>query len=405
MKTLKRVVAVLVSFFLLTPLPLPYAATRQVVEEDLARGTGTLTSGGVTGNRINLGTFTFPQDNVTPGDSTNLYKVATATPYTLMYIDGTGTLQFLAFTGTNQCVTVTGPTGALALGPCGGVASLDNTTMDGTEVGQTDPDLGTFTVLRATEQASVDNNAPIKIGTHWRLVYDSTNKQMLFDTPETASFDTSTPMFAVRFNKDNNSLSPAQSLVQIYDYITSLFKLDSSGNLTILGTLLAAQLETPCNPADNECYQNTLNAGPPADNTAGNCGFDNTANAWGCWGNDNTFQRYAAQMPFSFTIPAYSASDDNVVSWPAHANLLLTQLTCRTQGTDNVTVTLYECDSSAANCATTGLSVVATSTPATDSSASNGSIDENDWINVSLSSLQGTATAVNCSVRYAITGQ
>jgi len=88
--------------------------------------------------------------------------------------------------------------------------------------------------------------------------------------------------------------------------------------------------------------------------------------------------------------------------WKADQAQTLTRLDCMTGGTDNVTITLYECASDGSTCVTTGLSVAATSAGASDTSASNGSIDADDWVRVYVESIVGAASYVTCSVRYTV---
>jgi len=214
------------------------------------------------------------------------------------------------------------------------------------------------------------------------------------------------------------------------------------GPVTVDNEVTATQFNS--SGSDNTHFINVANTGPPnsGTETLGDCYFDNTSTAWLCWDGDSWeppafstishganptidgegeagvdttadqlvyFGAAARVLTYQhtkdFVIYGYSASHDNVVKWKADTNQTLTQLDCITGGTDNVTVTLYECDANAANCTTTGLVAAATSTNANDSSASNGAIDVNDWIVASLSSLQGTATSVACTVRYVITRQ
>ena len=88
--------------------------------------------------------------------------------------------------------------------------------------------------------------------------------------------------------------------------------------------------------------------------------------------------------------------------WKADQAQTLTRMDCMTGGSDNVTITLFECDGNGATCSTTGLVVAATSAGASDTSASNGDIDADDWVRVYVESIQGSATYVTCSVRYTV---
>ena len=74
-------------------------------------------------------------------------------------------------------------------------------------------------------------------------------------------------------------------------------------------------------------------------------------------------------------------------------------------GTDNVTVTLLECNSSGDSCVSGGASVVATNAGASDTSFTDAAIDEDDWVQVTFGSVQGTASFLSCTVRYVVTRQ
>jgi len=178
----------------------------------------------------------------------------------------------------------------------------------------------------------------------------------------------------------------------------------TGGPATFDNEVTAAQFSTTA--ADGEHFINVANTTAPTDNvTLGDCYYDNSAasKTWLCY-NGSAWVEPTVHTK-DFVIYGYSASHDNVVRWKADSVQTLTQLDCITGGSDNVTVTLYECDGNAANCSTTGLSVAATSSNASDATASNGSIDAGDWIRASLTSLAGSATSVACTVRYLVTRQ
>jgi len=177
-----------------------------------------------------------------------------------------------------------------------------------------------------------------------------------------------------------------------------------TGGMTCTGEIVAASFATTA--ADGEHVINVANSTAPTDNVAdGDCYYDNSAasKTWLCY-NGSAWVEPTVHTK-DFVIYGYSASHDNVVRWKADSAQTLTRLDCITGGADNVTVTLYECDGNAANCSTTGLVSAATSSNVSDTSASNGSIDADDWIKASLSSLAGTASSVACTVRYLVTRQ
>jgi NaMN:DMB phosphoribosyltransferase len=109
---------------------------------------------------------------------------------------------------------------------------------------------------------------------------------------------------------------------------------------------------------------------------------------------DNTATITVNKETKSFVIKAYTAADDNVVRWKAGSAMTLQKLYCDTGGTDTVTITLYN------GSTTTGLVVAATSSGATDSSASAPNVAVDDMLKFSLSSLQGTGTSVACTLTY-----
>lgn len=182
--------------------------------------------------------------------------------------------------------------------------------------------------------------------------------------------------------------------------------------------LTAPQIDTTCSYADNNCFVNVGVASPPACTTERemNSVFDNTTGAWvtcrgGSWVSatatsvawDNVSDKPALAQVKDFVLKGYSVESDNTtLLWKADQAQTLTALDCMTGGTDNVNVTLYECASDGGTCSTTGLTVTATSAGAADTSASNGSIDADDWVRVYLDTIQGTATYVSCRVKYTV---
>ena len=99
--------------------------------------------------------------------------------------------------------------------------------------------------------------------------------------------------------------------------------------------------------------------------------------------------------------------NDNTLLFRADTDITITRLDCiidpsEDAGTDNVTVTYYECNSNGDSCSLTGASVIATNITASDTSFVNASIDNTDWVSVGFSSIEGSPTNLNCTLVYTV---
>jgi hypothetical protein len=228
-------------------------------------------------------------------------------------------------------------------------------------------------------------------------------------------------------------------------------------NVSILGTISKAGVlqfnevyadlfSSTCNPADNECYVNAYNAGSPAQDNVGTCGFSGAGDAWGCW-TTSGFVTYGTGS--GGTIPAgddvvvdaageiavdTTADTDQFLYYTSAVNVLtpletkgftiysptadhrvdfkllgqawtLRTLACKTD-TGTIAVDLQECGSDGtSSCATTGLSVTADSDGEIDAVPSDASVAANAWLLFVMSSPSGTPGRLSCSWAYTVTRQ
>lgn len=380
--------------------------------EDLAVGTGTFERRTSSGGTVTMTEINATNLGLTSGEVTITWDEITDTPTTLA---GYG----ITDAGAQDNVAITGG------------------TIDNTRIGNTTPAYGHFSDLSAdyfvTTNGIMDNVvigndypqygafAPF-VGTGVNIDNGSIDNVIIGETvPEIGYFTTLTSTYA-SFDDlavASGFTSGGTSTVSGLFYSESLWVNDNvliggetningpltvAGDITISGEIISLSYSTTA--ADGEHFINVANSTAPTDNVAvGDCYFDNTttSNTWLCY-NGTAWVEPTVHTK-DFVIYGYSASHDNVVRWKADSAQTLTQLDCITGGADNVTVTLYECDGNAANCSTTGLVSAATSSNVADTSASNGGIDAGDWIKASLSTLQGTASSVACTVRYLVTRQ
>lgn len=315
---------------------------------------------------INLNTFGFPQDNAIKGGNANLYglSLGVVPAWRVPYFGTSGALGTVALGTAGYCLKSTGTTSAPTWGACS-----------------------------STSGSGTDNADEIVSGT-LGMLYGGWGEDI--------STATGVPYL------DNGSLS-WDTLVQFIARMGITYNpTDNSwtfaGKITSGGEIVAPSFATTAE--DGYRRVNAANTTAPTDNVVdGDCYYDNSAasKTWLCY-NGTAWVEPTVHTK-DFVIYGYSASHDNVVRWKADSAQTLTQLDCITGGADNVTVTLYECDGNAANCSTTGLVSAATSSNVADTSASNGGIDAGDWIKASLSTLQGTASSVACTVRYLVTRQ
>lgn len=353
----------------------------------------------------------------------DLLTLATPTAWRLYYSGASG-YSALAFGDVDLCLKSGGISSAPTWGACGTGGGGTTTSLPWDNITGTP----TTIVGYGITDAMVSDNVAITGGTIDNTAIGST-------TPAAGAF----------YTLERGSVSDTE--FSYLDGLTGAIQGQLDGkqaldNGTFTDEVTASQFNST--GTDNTHYINVANTGAPnsGTETVGDCYYDNTTTAWLCWdgnsweppafatishganptidgegkiGIDNTADQLVYyggaarvltyQQMEPIVIKGYSAADDNVVEWMTKVPITLTSLDCRTGGADNVTVTLYECDSNAANCSTTGLVSAATSTNVNDSTATNGDIDANDRIVVSLSSIVGTPTKVSCTVGYAITRQ
>jgi hypothetical protein len=339
----------------------------------------------------------------------NLATFSALDQWRLLYSNGSSQTSQLAFGTDNQCLISTGQYSTPEWGACGtgsGDYDADNVaitggTIDNTVIGGGTSAAGTFSSLTRGTVSNTEfgylDGVTSAIQTQFNLKRALDN--VTFTSMGVATFDnevvgtqfTSTGADNTHYIHVGNSAAPFTCEDTVEKRGACYYDNGVSSWLCCNGTSWAGPSAT------------TIGSGNPTVDEAGEIGIDTTADQLVYFGTAERVITY--QHPKDFVIYGYSASYDNVVKWKANTNQTLIQLDCITGGADGVTVTLYECDSNAANCVTTGLVVAATSTNASDSSASNGSIDENDWVVASLSSLTGSPTSIACSVRYVITRQ
>lgn len=374
---------------------------------------------------------------------TDLTVLATPTAWRLFYSNGSQAITELSLGADNTYLRSNGsssaPTWSAVSGGSGTVTSLDNTTMDNTIIGGTTPAAGAFSSLSrgavsdaefeyldnttSNIQAQLDTKAPLNSpefvgagtstgewtstqynstavdGEHFINVGNTTHKA----DPAYGDCEYYFPTNSWMCWDNTQWASPVvQGTTELpWDNITSRPTINS---VTITGAVLDNVSNYPTfNQNTTGAAAKVPSGASPTVDAEGKIGIDTSGDQVVYYGGAERVLTY--QFTKDFVINGYTASHDNVVRWKAHPSQTLTQLDCMTGGTDNVTVTLYECDANNANCATTGLVAAATSSGAADTSASNGTIDADDWVRVSLSSLQGTATSVACTVRYVITRQ
>lgn len=311
-------------------------------------------------------------------------RISTSGTITLDKIDGNGIPWSNAYTRTIRPLNITG-NGAGTI--TGYIISMDNVsitggTIDNTVIGGTTSAAGTFSSLTATSDATIPDAITMgsNVVTGSKLIYT----------------DNVTSDIQAQINLKAPAASPS-----------------FTGTATFSGEIVTTQLTTT--GGDNTHFVNVANYGNPDNTATGNCYYSLTTLGWLCYNGsswagaaattiawDNITSKAALPQTKDFVIKGYAVGDNNMLLWKADQAQTLTQLDCMTGGTDNVTITLHECNSSGAACSTTGLTVKATSAGTADSSASNGSIDADDWVRVLVESIEGTATHVACTVRYTV---
>jgi hypothetical protein len=300
--------------------------------------------------------------------------------------------------------------------------TIEYVLLDNTVVGGTYPSIGSFTVLNNSglHTSSGGSLFPDGISAYFgtdsdfSASYDATNYKLIFATDNGAALSDDHGMFTFRTGV-GTATGAGQRVFAVEDNVTPVFYVTKEGNTVQTGTHTATQYITDCSSTDNTCYINMLNEGAPSDPSVGDHYYDNTTKAPKWWNGtawtsasadsmawDNVTDKPALPQIMPFVLKGYSTDDNTMLLWKADQAQTLTQLDCMTGGADNVTITLYECDSSGASCATTGLVATATSAGAADTSASNGSIDANDWVRVYVESIVGTPTYVSCTARYTV---
>jgi len=332
------------------------------------------------------------------------------------------------------------------------VTSLDNTTMDNTVIGGTTPVAGTFTTLTATTVNTTTLNATglstldnvvISEGTIDNTVIGGTTAVAGSFTDIVGTTITVGSVSDTEFGYLNGVTSAIQTQI---DLKAPIIDPTFTNNITVDNEVTALQYNS--SGAADTHYINVANANPPnsGTETTGDCYYDNTTTAWLCWdgdswestavvtlgygdnptvdsagkvGIDNTADQFvyygtaerviSPQYTKDFVVKGATTAD-NTLLFKADTNITLTQLDCvidpgDADGTDNVTVTLLECTSAGDTCVSSGASVVATNAGASDSTITDAAIDVDDWVKVEFSSVQGTASFLSCSIRYAITRQ
>lgn len=340
--------------------------------------------------------------------------------------DGTGSIS--GFTNIDQMssdnVIITG--GTISNTTVSGI-TLDNATISGSSldnsiIGANIPAITTTTLLTATAQATlqaggkVESDQAFYFGTPmmYGCSYNSTTAQMICATDNGTSSGDTYPMYAFRAGVAT-ALDNGQEVFAVQDNTTSIWKITKEGNVTQTGTLTASQFISDCSSSDNTCYINASNLGDPASATEGDCYYNTTSNTWLCYNGatwaastatsldwDGLLNKHALPQTKDFVIKGYATGDNNTLLWKADQAQTLVQMDCITGGTDNVTITLLECNSSGASCGTTGLDVTATSTGGSDSTPTDPNVAENAWMRIQVSNIQGSATHVACSIRYTV---
>jgi hypothetical protein len=130
------------------------------------------------------------------------------------------------------------------------------------------------------------------------------------------------PLYRIGLNADgaHPDMNPEQVAFGILDKARYLLKLFGNGDLDIPGEISARSFNSLCNPLDNECAFNSLNSGPPADNTPGNCGYDNTADGLGCWNKSGVFEYYGSDNG-SMVYPGAGIPQSTGSAWGASLTL------------------------------------------------------------------------------------
>lgn len=106
----------------------------------------------------------------------------------------------------------------------------------------------------------------------------------------------------------------------------------------------------------------------------------------------------------SFTITAVTSDGDFGAIWKAPAAITITRVNVVQVGATNVIGQLQECDSDGASCAAVDSSDITATTgnAADDGTLSNASIDANDWIGWTTTSVSGTNTRVSVTFDYTV---
>lgn len=106
----------------------------------------------------------------------------------------------------------------------------------------------------------------------------------------------------------------------------------------------------------------------------------------------------------SFTISAVDADGDFGAIWKVPAAITITRVNVVQVGATNVVGQLQECDSDGASCAAVDSSDITATTgnAADDGTLSNPSIDANDWIGWTTTSVSGTNTRLSVTFDYTV---
>ena len=169
-------------------------------------------------------------------ESSNLIILSNPTIWRLFYSNGSSAITELPFGVDNLCLRSTGVSTAPVWEACGsgGVASLDNTTMDNTVIGDTTPAAGSFTTLSTSTISNTEFNYLDNVSSNIQDQF--TGKASLVD-----------PVF--------------------------------TNNITVDNVATAAQFATTCLASDNNCGLNIDNDGDAVNPTTGLIAYNKAVGA------------------------------------------------------------------------------------------------------------------------------
>lgn len=270
---------------------------------------GTVAFGADVRRLISVGDINFGSGTFTDTAGLVLYKVnADNVPFSQDNDVKVGTLYYLALAADNgvssYCLKSAGDN-TFYWGVCSTVSDIswDNVAITGGYVGTSTNkvDSGWFSTFYSSDIFAPNGVFSIyKDGdlasSGWRIAYGlnaslstGDSRKIRFYSPATYAGPDADASY-VDWNIDVNghdNVTAGQTYMRWskgpWAYPTPLMKLGVDGSLWTSGSIETTQITTNCSATDNECYVNAYNYGPPADNTAGNCGYDNSAEAWGCW--------------------------------------------------------------------------------------------------------------------------